>query len=114
VIAVASVFGVVLGAWYMLYLVERVFFGPLREPAHDPHRAEVRDLSLREVAALAPLVVFVFWIGLDPQYFLSRMQPALAPMSADALQALEHRPSLAQPAWAERSTVFPQEPTRVE
>jgi NADH-quinone oxidoreductase subunit M len=33
-IAVASVFGVVLGAWYMLYLIQRVFFGPLKAPGH--------------------------------------------------------------------------------
>jgi len=32
VVAVLSVAGVVLGAWYMLWLVQRVFFGPLREP----------------------------------------------------------------------------------
>ena len=31
-IAVLGVFGVVLGAWYMLWLYQRVFFGPLREP----------------------------------------------------------------------------------
>jgi len=79
-IAVLAVFGVVLGAWYMLWLVERVFFGPLKEPEpHDvAHResSPVRDLSFREVAALAPLVVFMFWIGLAPQHFL-------APMAAD-------------------------------
>ncbi len=32
-IAVLAVSGVVLGAWYMLWLVQRVFFGPLKEPA---------------------------------------------------------------------------------
>ena len=31
-IAVLAVSGVVLGAWYMLWLVQRVFFGPLKEP----------------------------------------------------------------------------------
>ncbi len=46
--AVLAVFGVVLGAWYMLWLVQRVFFGPLREPKHDPGEP-VADLSLREV-----------------------------------------------------------------
>jgi NADH-quinone oxidoreductase subunit M len=34
-ISVLAVSGVVLGAWYMLWLVQRVFFGPLREPVHD-------------------------------------------------------------------------------
>ena len=48
--AVLAVSGVVLGAWYMLWLVQRVFFGPLREPAgHAPalevlcEQGEMRD-----------------------------------------------------------------------
>ncbi|HXT58117.1 MAG TPA: NADH-quinone oxidoreductase subunit M [Pirellulales bacterium] len=80
-IAIAAVSGVVLGAWYMLWLVERVFFRKLREPVHHEHDAPIRDMSLREVAALAPLLVFVFWIGLAPQHFLQ-------PMSQDLDQIL--------------------------
>jgi NADH-quinone oxidoreductase subunit M len=125
VIAVASVSGVVLGAWYMLYLVQRVFFGPLREPAvhghddhgqvaahadhgdfnhghddhgHDDHGhgaadtippSSIRDLSFREIMAVAPLVVFMFWIGLHPEFFLSRMQATLEPMTRNAQMAVE-------------------------
>ena len=74
-IAVLAVFGVVLGAWYMLWLVERVFFRSLREPTHR-EGPPLRDMSPREVLALAPLVVFIFWIGLAPEHFLQ-------PMSAD-------------------------------
>jgi len=80
VIAVLAVSGVVLGAWYMLQLVARVFFGPLREP-HVEHggggAAAVSDLSWREIFALAPLVIPIFWIGLWPGFFLDRMRPAL-------------------------------------
>ena len=39
--------GVVLGAWYMLWLVQRVFFGPLREPER-PATGESRSISRRE------------------------------------------------------------------
>ena len=76
-VAVLAVFGVVLGAWYMLWLVQRLFFGPLREPevhggeekghessAHASHAPAIRDLNFREMLALLPLAVFVFWIGL--------------------------------------------------
>ncbi|HUE71295.1 MAG TPA: NADH-quinone oxidoreductase subunit M [Pirellulaceae bacterium] len=79
-IAVLSVFGVVLGAWYMLYLVRRVFFGPLKEPHVDrgDHSGEVHDLNLREILALAPLVVLMFWIGLKPKDFLERIEPSAA------------------------------------
>jgi NADH-quinone oxidoreductase subunit M len=75
-IAVLAVSGVVLGAWYMLWLVQRVFFGPLKEP-HAAGHHEVSDLSFREIIALAPLAVFVVWIGIRPGDFLSRMQPTL-------------------------------------
>jgi NADH-quinone oxidoreductase subunit M len=88
-VAVLATFGVVLGAWYMLYLVQRVFFGPLREPAldhatphggsaadHHEHRRPI-DMTPREVLALAPLVVFVFWIGLYPNFFLQYLAPTV-------------------------------------
>ena len=77
IISVVALSGVVLGAWYMLWLIKRVFFGPLKEPAHDAAEPPVRDLTLREGCALAPLLVFVFWIGLQPKFFLDPMAPAL-------------------------------------
>jgi NADH-quinone oxidoreductase subunit M len=84
--AVSAVAGVVLGAWYMLWAVERVFFGGSREPPkHDAHHHDSHDhghdahatddgrcdLEWYEVAALAPLAVFVLWIGLTPATFLA-------------------------------------------
>ncbi len=97
-IAVIAVPGVVLGAWYMLWLVQRVFFGPLREPeldvagsGHDAAHAEphyaIRDLNLREILVLVPLAVFVFWIGIWPNTFLKPIAPAVnsivGPIDAD-------------------------------
>ena len=98
-IAVLAVAGVVLGAWYMLALVQKVFFGPLREPhggrdsisSSSAGHPEVRDLSPREIAALAPLVVFIFWIGLQPQFFLEPMDQTLKEITKPAVQALEAR-----------------------
>jgi NADH-quinone oxidoreductase subunit M len=88
-ISVLAVAGVVLGAWYMLHLVQRVFFGPLHEPNHGHDEPPVRDLCLREVLALAPLVVFIVWIGVQPRLFLDRMTPALEPLSAVTAQAID-------------------------
>ena len=67
-----AVSGVVLGAWYMLSLVARVFFGPL----HQKHEGPIGDLGLREVLALVPLCVVIVWIGIQPRFFLDRMGPA--------------------------------------
>ena len=86
VVAVLAVSGVVLGAWYMLWLVQRILFGPLREPmhagnshsaAHGHAAAPIRDLNFREVLALLPLAALVFWIGLAPNLFLQPVGPAV-------------------------------------
>jgi NADH-quinone oxidoreductase subunit M len=77
--SVLAVLGVVLGAWYMLWLYQRVFFGPLREPkvSGASHGHATGDLGWREILALTPLAVFVLWIGLQPKFFLDRMAPTV-------------------------------------
>src|SRR6478672_6697989 len=55
--------GIVLGAAYLLWLYQRVFFGEITNPAN----AKLSDLSVREQLTLAPLVVAALWIGLYPK-----------------------------------------------
>lgn len=87
VIGVLGVSGIILGAWYMLWMYQRVFFGPLHEPEHGSDGEAPRDLCLREVCCLAPLLVFILWIGLQPRFFLDRMAPTLHELTAPAMQA---------------------------
>lgn len=111
-IAVIAVSGVVLGAWYMLWMVQRTFFGPLKEPRHE-HEPSVEggaasgehddgpsDLKPREILALVPLVVFVVWIGLAPDYFLRRMAPTLNELTAGIARPLQERFVDSQPTSA--------------
>ncbi|MGZ3802644.1 MAG: complex I subunit 4 family protein [Pseudobdellovibrionaceae bacterium] len=65
----AAVFGVVLGAVYMLWMFKRVFFGTQGELVKDDHHP-VHDLNMREIAVMVPLVIMVFWMGLFPNQFL--------------------------------------------
>jgi NADH-quinone oxidoreductase subunit M len=91
-VAVLAATGVVLGAWYMLWLYQRVFFGRVREADSHPGAQEhVRDLCWREVLALAPLAVFVVWIGVQPKFFLDRMAPTLNRVTDVAPQPLQVR-----------------------
>ena len=91
-VAVLAVSGVVLGAWYMLYLVQRVFFGPLKEPAQHASHAPACDLSPREILAVAPLAILVVWIGVAPGFFLSRTAQTLNDVEAVAANAFtRHR-----------------------
>src|SRR5260370_41749428 len=58
--------GVVLGAVYMLWLYQRVFFGPERKAASHG----VADLSVREWFTVAPLLLAIVLIGFQPQTML--------------------------------------------
>ena len=94
--AVLAVLGVVLGAWYMLWLVLRVLFGPPSEPnasATESSDTDESDLNAREVAALVPLAVLAFWIGVCPQFFLSRMAPDLRAAANPAIERLRETQS---------------------
>ncbi|MEE3369518.1 MAG: NADH-quinone oxidoreductase subunit M [Planctomycetota bacterium] len=99
-IAVLAVSGVVLGAWYMLYLVQRVFFGPLKEPTQNVPHAPVCDLSPREVLAVAPLAILVVWIGIAPGFFLSRTAQTLNDVEAVAANAFSRHQKDYQRLWS--------------
>jgi NADH-quinone oxidoreductase subunit M len=65
--------GLILGAWYLLTMLQIVFFGPLKEPAHGEH--VIRDISLRELAALVPIAAACLWIGVKPQPLVDLIRP---------------------------------------
>ena len=62
--------GVVLGAAYLLWLYQRVMFGPVTR-AENEH---LQDLNLREYATLLPLVALAFWIGVYPKPFFRYLE----------------------------------------
>jgi NADH-quinone oxidoreductase subunit M len=69
-----AVSGVVLGAAYLLWLYQRVFWG---EVTHEENKHLV-DLNARELATLVPLVALCFWIGLYPKPFLEYLHKPAA------------------------------------
>ncbi len=62
-IAIFATTGAILSAAYMLYLYRRVVFGKLVKPALQT----IQDLSWREVAILAPLVIITVLMGIYPK-----------------------------------------------
>lgn len=98
--AAFAALGIVLGAAYLLWLYQRVFWGPLDNPANQ----KLLDVNGRELATLLPLVACMIWIGVapgiffdtikepvdyivrkvDPTYFDKQPAPAPAPVEAKA------------------------------
>jgi NADH-quinone oxidoreductase subunit M len=75
VFAILGVTGMVLGATYMLWAVQRVFFGPT-----EGANVDVVDLDRIETLGAMPLVAFGFVLGLVPGPFLARLEPAVEAM----------------------------------
>jgi len=73
-VAALAATGLILGAAYMLYLYRRVIFGTLTKE----NLKAILDLSPREVAVFAPLVVLVIWMGVYPTPFLDVMHVSVA------------------------------------
>ncbi len=71
--AVLGTSGVVLGAWYLLTMVQQAFFGPLREPHHGGE--PVQDINFREFVAVAPICALCLWIGVMPQMVIDTIKP---------------------------------------
>jgi len=78
--AVIATLGVILAAWYLLTAVRGVIYGPLT----NPKNANLPDLSLRERLVLIPIVVLCFVIGLFPNLFFARINPAVEALRQDA------------------------------
>ncbi len=87
--AVAATAGVILSAVYMLWMVRRVFFGPL---LHDANR-KLLDLSLREKVVALALTIPMFWIGIYPATFLRPMDRTIT----DLLRTMESRGAVLAP-----------------
>jgi NADH-quinone oxidoreductase subunit M len=94
VFAIIASAGVLLGAWYLLQMLYRVFFGPVNEPpveigvwhtadsghgtpVRDRHNGHVPDLTIREWAALVPIALACIFIGVYPKPLLDASRPSL-------------------------------------
>ena len=69
--AIAATVSVILSAGYMLWLVQRLFYGPQSDMTAG--RA-VNDLDFGEIAALVPLAILMLVMGIVPNYWLRAIQ----------------------------------------
>jgi NADH-quinone oxidoreductase subunit M len=104
--------GMLLGAAYLLWLYQRVFFGEVTNP-HLEEQVKDRDMNGREWGYMVPLVLVAVWLGIYPvpvlnkmdrpvEFIMKRMEPAMqraglipnpAPAPVDAtVQPVEIKP----------------------
>ncbi len=65
--------GVILAAVYLLKLFEKTFLGPITKEENKT----LKDLNLREIITMVPLLVLIFWLGIYPQPFFNLINPAV-------------------------------------
>lgn len=98
--------GVVLGAWYMLAMLQTAFFGELKEPHHDDHAEPVQDLGFREIVTLAPLATLCVLIGLFPQPLIDIINPDVKAL-VSVLNNVSHPSTRATQATVEDESQLP-------
>jgi len=76
--AIAASLGVILSAAYMLWLVQRLFYGPESELAASK---PAEDLHFRELAVLCPLAVLMLVMGLAPDFWIPSIETGVHPPS---------------------------------
>jgi NADH-quinone oxidoreductase subunit M len=121
VYTVIATSGMILGAWYLMVMLQRVIFGPLREPVghdhsgpvhasgpdhHSDHHEPVRPVGWHEIAGLTPLMVLIVLIGVYPRPVFDRIGPPLRAMAAN----LYEPPAYSQPADLARADKAPEQP----
>jgi NADH-quinone oxidoreductase subunit M len=79
-----TLIGVILSACYALYLYRRVIFGVLEKPS----LAGIADLSGREIAVLAPLLILTIYYGVHPQPIIDASAASIDSLLKGVGQAL--------------------------
>ena len=92
--AIAASTGVILAAVYLLWMVQRVLFGPLTNAANE----KLKDMNFREIAVLTPLMVFALVLGLKPGIVLDKIEPAVELFVTDLHDRAEGQSSYAADA----------------
>lgn len=93
-IALAAIPGAVLAAAYMLRMLQKIVWGG----TENPDQSHLTDLNGREIAILAPFLLFVFWIGLGPQPFIDLMHTSVTQL-LDQLQSWQEGHQVAVALW---------------
>jgi len=83
--------GIIIGAGYMLWLYQRVFFMDT-----NPKVAGLHDMDAREIITLLPMVALIFWIGIYPDTFLGFLHKSVEHLIERVNTGGMHGPAVAR------------------
>ncbi|MBN1846685.1 MAG: NADH-quinone oxidoreductase subunit M [Sedimentisphaerales bacterium] len=122
--AILAATGVVLSAIYMLWMCQRVLFGPLAEPAVAEEAAAAEaaklpaDLGRREWGLLTPLAILVVLLGVYPRMYFDLTDPAIEKIQQRMTQRITHPDKILtrnlQPAADRPSAPAPSDPADLD
>ncbi|MFN3979651.1 MAG: NuoM family protein, partial [Caldilinea sp.] len=96
IFAVLAAAGVILAAWYLLTAFRKMAQGEITNPAND--KANLKDLNLKELTMVIPLVILFFVIGLFPNLFFDKINPSVEAMLATRTALIEQATAEQMPA----------------
>ncbi len=100
--AIVATTGVILAAIYMLWMFQRVMFGPVIKEENKL----LKDLNAREIGLLIPVMIFIIWIGIRPTHFTQysehQVEVLLEEAATKRASILEASNPSELPAWANR------------
>ena len=95
--------GVLWGAVYMLWLYQRVMFGPVTNPANE----KLPDLNFREMVCFVPLIIICFWIGVYPKPFFRMLEAPVKKIVMQVNRNYYNKTVIAQPVLPPPSAAAP-------
>jgi NADH-quinone oxidoreductase subunit M len=93
VYGVLATSGVILGAAYMLWMFQRVMLGKVVKAENE----KLLDLSAREITVLVPMVILIFFMGIYPKLFVSKMDVTVEKFLKDFKAGVERKADIPQP-----------------
>ena len=98
--SVLAALGVILAAVYMLWMYQRVMFGPITNKVNE----KLQDINAREIGLLVPLVIFMVWIGVRPldftQYSEEWVENFVTVTEDKSISVLKNSHEAELPVWA--------------
>ncbi len=87
--------GVILAAVYLLWMFQKMFYGPNSNPINQ----RLKDLKRWEIAMCGLFIIFIFWGGFQPGTFLAPMENSIS-----ATEGMAMKPQGQRPTWANDTT----------